>query len=156
MWQTLYVMVYRCLRDRGVSHADAEDLAQETLLTAYRSLDGVEPDKLHAWVRAVARNKHVDLLRRRGDVVVTDAVPDRADSADGPLDAMLAAANREEVQLLLEGLSPEDKQLVELKYVEELSLQEVAARVGRPVNTVKVGLFRARKRLRARIQNERT
>lgn len=156
MWQTLYVVAYRCLRDRGVSHADAEDLAQETLLTAYRSLDGVEPDRLHAWVRAVARNKHVDLLRRRGDVVVTDTVPDRADPADGPLDAMLAAANREEVRLLLEGLCPEDQQLVQLKYVEELSLQEIAARIGRPVNTVKVGLFRARKRLRARIQNERT
>lgn len=156
MWQTLYAAAYRCLRDRGVPHADAEDLAQETLLTAYRSLDGIEPDKLHAWVRAVARNKHVDLLRRRGHVVVTDAVPDRTDPADGPLEALLAAANREEVRLLLESLSPEDRQLVELKYVDDLSLQEVAAKVGRSVNTVKVGLFRARKRLRARIQNERT
>lgn len=156
MWQALYVVAYRCLRDRGVYHADAEDLAQETLLTTYRNLDGIEPGRLHAWVRTVARNKHVDLLRSRGDLVITDAVPERADPTADPLAVVLASATQEEVRRLLDRLSPEDRRLVELKYLEDLSLQEVAEKIGRPVNTVKVGLFRARKRLRAHIDDERT
>lgn len=155
MWQTLFALAYRYLRERGLSHADAEDLAQETILATYRQLDGIEPGSLRAWVRTVARNKHVDLVRRQARFVTVAAVPESSDPDDGPLAAALASADQDALHRLLLRLSPGDRRLIELKYIDDCSVEEVAATLGRPVNTVKVGLFRARKRLRAHIERGR-
>jgi RNA polymerase sigma-70 factor (ECF subfamily) len=155
MWQTLFALAYRYLRERGLSHADAEDLAQETILATYRNADGIEPGSMHAWVRAVARNKHVDLIRRQARFVTVASVPESSDPEDGPLVAALASADREETRRLLLRLSPGNRRLIELKYLEDRSVEEVASVLDRPVNTVKVGLFRARKRLRAHIERGR-
>jgi RNA polymerase sigma-70 factor (ECF subfamily) len=155
MWQTLFALAYRYLRERGLPHADAEDLAQETILATYRNLDGIEPGSLHAWVRTVARNKHLDLVRRQARIVTLASVPESLDSDDDPLAAALAAADREATVRLLSNLSPTDRRLIELKYMEDYSVDEVAVILGRPANTVKVGLFRARKRLKAHIERGR-
>lgn len=155
MWQTLFALAYRYLRERGLPHADAEDLAQETILATYRNLDGIEPGSLHAWVRAVARNKHIDLLRRQARLVAVESVPESADPGEDPLASVLTAADREATLRLLSNLSSADRRLIELKYLDDRSLDEVASILGRPVNTVKVGLFRARKRLRAHIEKGR-
>jgi RNA polymerase sigma-70 factor (ECF subfamily) len=156
VWQELFVLVYRYLRGRGLSHADAEDLAQETLLVTYQHLDGIEPGKLRAWVRTVARNKHVDWVRKQGrDVLVAEA-PESTDSSDNPLAAALAVGDQEEARRLLSALSPADRHLLELRYLEDYSVEETAATLGRSVNTTKVGLFRARKRLQAQSEKGRS
>lgn len=155
MWQTLFALAYRYLRERGLSHADAEDLAQETILATYGNLDGIEPGSLHAWVRTVARNKHVDLVRRQAWFVPVPSIPESTGPDDGPLAAALAAADRDDLRRFLLRLSPGDRRLIELRYLDDRSVEEVAAALGRPVNTVKVGLFRARKRLRAHIERGR-
>ena len=156
MWQTLFALAYRYLRERGLPHADAEDLAQETILATYRNLDGIEPGSLNAWVRTVARNKHVDLVRRQARIVTVASVPESPDPDDGPLAAALMSADRESTLRLLSNLSPTDRRLIELKYLDDRSIDEVATILGRPVNTVKVGLFRARKRLKAHIERGRS
>ncbi len=155
MWQTLFALAYRYLRERGLPHADAEDLAQETILATYRNLDGIEPGSLHAWVRTVARNKHLDLVRRQARLVTVASIPESSDPDDDPLACALAGSDREETRKLLSRLSPGDRRLIELKYLDDRSVEEVAVVLGRPVNTVKVGLFRARKRLRAQIERGR-
>lgn len=156
MWRGLYALAYRYLRQRGLSHADAEDLAQDTILAAYRNLDGIAPGSLHAWVRTVARNKHLDLVRHRARIVTMPEVIDTADPNGDPLALALAASDRETTRELLTRLSPSHRRLIELRYVEDHSVDEVAALLGKSVNTVKVGLFRARKRLRAEIEKGRS
>lgn len=155
MWEQLYLLAYRYLRGRGLSHAEAEDLAQETLLATYRNLDGIESGSLHEWVRAVARNKHVDHIRRERRCVPVADVPESPDPNSDPLTSALAAADHDTMIRQLAQLSSADMRLITLKYLDDYSVDEVAAILGRPVNTVKVGLFRARKRLRARIQRGR-
>lgn len=155
MWQTLFAVAYRFLRERGLSHADAEDLAQDTLLVTYRNLDGIEPGKLHAWVRAVARNKHLDLLRRQGRIVSVAEVPESRDPSEDPLATALASADRDEMLRVLARLSAGDRRLIEMRYFEDCSVEEVATRLGRSVNSVKVGLFRARKRLKVHVEKGR-
>lgn len=152
MWQELFVLAYRYLRRRGLSHADAEDLAQDTILVTYQHLDGIEPGSLHGWVRAVARNKHVDWARRQSRAIILAEPHVIADSSDDPLVATLLAHDQADLRRLLSTLSPAHRRLLELKYIEDRSVEEVAAVLGRSVNTVKVGLFRARKRLRAQIE----
>ncbi|MBN1630151.1 MAG: sigma-70 family RNA polymerase sigma factor [Thermoleophilia bacterium] len=156
MWQELFVLVYRYLRGRGLSHTDAEDLAQETLLVTYQHLDGIEPGRLRAWVLTVAHNKHVDWARKQGHDVLVAEAPDSTDSGDNPLTAALAVVDREEARRLLSALSAADRRLLELRYLENCTVEETAASVGRCINTTKVGLFRARKRLRAQSEKGRS
>lgn len=146
MWQELFAQTYRYLRRRGLSHADAEDLAQDVLIAAYQHLDGVETGSLQAWVRAVARNKHADWVRKHARVIVVADVPDAPISPDmqhAPADGGLGE---------LHTLSDGDRRLLKLRYVEDKTVEQVAAALGASVNTVKVGLYRARKRARAELE----
>ena len=156
MWQELFVLIYRYLRGRGLSHSDAEDLAQDTLLVTYQHLDGIEPGKLHGWVRAVARNKHIDWTRMHARTVLVAEAPESTDAMDDPAVAAFLAEDRDAVLSLLSSLSAPDRQLLELKYIDDCTVEEVADALGRSVNTTKVGLFRARKRLRAQIEKGRS
>lgn len=152
MWQELFVLAYWHLRGRGLSHADAEDLAQETLLVTYQHLDGIEPGKLKAWVRAVARNKHIDWARNYSRTVADAEKPEAKDAWEDPA----LASDKDEMRDLLSSLPAADRRLLELKYLEDRTVEEVAEALGQSVNTTKVGLFRARRRLRARIKKGRS
>jgi len=152
VWQELFALVYRYLRGRGLSHADAEDLAQETLLVTYQHLDGIEPSKLKAWVRAVARNKHIDWARRHSRTMLVAEETDVVDDWEAPT----LPADSAELQHLLSSLPAADRRLLELKYVEDRTVEEVAETLSQSVNTTKVGLFRARQRLRVLIEKERS
>lgn len=148
MWRRLFELAYRCLRSQGASHADAEDLAQETLIATFQHLDGIDPERLHAWVCAVARNKHIDAVRRRQARRECDERIERGDADGDPLHAVLRSDDHAAMTQLLESLPPEDHRLLRLKYLEERTVPEIANQLGRSANTVKVGLFRARKRAR--------
>lgn len=156
MWRELFALAYQYLRQRGLSHSDAEDLAQDTILATYRNLDGISPGSLHAWVRVVARNKHLDLVRQRARIVTMPELTESADPHEDPLALAMATADRDATRELIARLSPGHRRLIELRYVEDHSVNEVAELLGKPVNTVKVGLFRARKRLRAEIEKGRS
>lgn len=151
MWQELYVVAYRYLRSRGVSHADAEDIAQESLIAAFQHVDGVDPGKLHAWVRAVARNRLVSRLRTqaRAPVPAELDLEIASDGSDDPAVRALGSAERDELKAVLRRLAPHDRELLELRYVHDVPVAGIAERLGRPVNTIKVGLYRARQRFRA-------
>ena len=151
MWQELFVLAYRYLRGRGLSHADAEDLAQDVVIVTYENLDGIEEGSLHAWVRAVARNRHIDWLRRHGRTVLVADVPEYAEADHDPVVSALLEGDTAEASRLLAMLTPADQRLLELRYLEDRTVEEVAAAIGRSVNTAKVGLFRARTRLRAEV-----
>ena len=152
MWQELFVLVYRYLRGRGLSHVDAEDLAQDTLLVTYRHLDGIQPGKLHQWVRAVARNRHVDWARRHSRTILVAEEPEAMDVWED----LALAGDRVDMQHLLASLPAADRRLIELKYFQDRTVEEVAEALSQSVNTTKVGLFRARKRLRDRIEKGRS
>jgi len=152
VWQELFVLAYWYLRGRGLSHADAEDLAQETLLVTYQHLDGIEPGKLKAWVRAVARNKHIDWARSYSRTVADAEKREVKDAWEDPT----LADDKDEMRDLLSSLPAADRRLLELKYLEDRTVEEVAEALGQSANTTKVGLFRARRRLRARIKKGRS
>ena len=85
MWQELYRLTYRYLKGLGLTHEDAEDLAQETLVTAYLHLDEVRTVKLKAWLFTVARHKYIDWLHRTKKEValVNFSAEELADGAGG-------------------------------------------------------------------------
>lgn len=148
VWQDLYAFVYRNLRAQGLSHADAEDLAQDILEAAYVHLDTVEPSRRHAWLLKVTRNKVVDRARRNRRLHPLAEMPESADPSLGPDEIALQSIDR---LMLLEaiGCLPEREQhLLRIRYLEERSVIETADALGMSPGAAKVALHRARERLR--------
>ena len=133
-----------CLRMLG-HRQDAEDVAQEVFLRAFRSLhrwDGVRP--LRPWLLTIAANRCRTHLEERGRRpapvgVPADCLPERPVS--NPRD------DAEEVQQALLTLRPEYRQCFVLFYQQDLSVEEVAEILERPEGTIKIWLHRARKEI---------
>jgi RNA polymerase sigma-70 factor, ECF subfamily len=146
----------------GGSAADAEDLAQETMLKAFRALDTFDPrSNVRAWLLAILRNARVDRLRagrsRAGDVSL-DALavdpPDRPANDEAPWDAVadphavLNAFGDRQVIDALQHLPEDIRWTVLLADVSQLDHKEVAVVLGIPEGTVKSRVFRGRRMLR--------
>jgi RNA polymerase sigma-70 factor (ECF subfamily) len=139
---TYFMDVYSiCFRILGRPQ-DAEDAAQETFLALFRT-----PDKLaaaasaRAWVTAIARNTAISMIRSRRPAV---PLPEAA-AAPGPI---REPVDRERLHLALAGLSEDDRHLVQMRFLEGRSPNEMAVASGRTSGSVATALCRALGRLR--------
>ena len=147
--------VYRAsLRVLG-SVADAEDVAQESFVTAFRSLATYRGDgPLQAWlVRIATRTAFRRRAQRRQTADLAAASRVSASTPD-PLDSALADERAAAVRAAVAALDDPYREVVALRYFGELSLDEVAAATGRNVNTIKTQVRRGLQRLAASIQAE--
>lgn len=157
--QTLYlrflpsVWRYAYSQSRGDVHA-AEDLVAETFLAALGGLDKLDPEHvfLAGWLIGIARNKLADRQRqaRRTEQwrqALRDHPKPLVDSVDGP--ALLEAQEtRDEVGRIMDRLPDEERLALEWKYLEKLSVREIAGRLGRTEKAVEALLYRARNAFR--------
>jgi RNA polymerase sigma-70 factor (ECF subfamily) len=135
----------RILRDRE----DAEEAVQEALFRAWRNEGKCRtPDTPLPWLVQITRNEALRLAERRQRRLaseVQEEAPERIHSNDNGLERMLESVATEQA---LSVLRPDERTLIHLRYVEDLTQGQVAARLGVPEGTVKVRLHRARARLR--------
>jgi RNA polymerase sigma-70 factor (ECF subfamily) len=150
--------VYAYLRVSLRDAHEAEDAAQQVFLKLYEALPRYERrhQPFRAWMFTIARNEAVDRLRKRGAVDVEDpaALSRRRDSAAnhealGPLRWM----SDDEMLLLIERLSPLQRQVLLLRYMMDLSCTEVAEVLGRSPESVRQLQHRALEFLRGRLQS---
>jgi RNA polymerase sigma-70 factor, ECF subfamily len=141
--------VLQFLRHRGPA-ADAEDLLQETFLRAYENLRRYRPRwAFSAWLFTIARRTSINHRRRTRPATDPAAVEAAASPGAEPLDAMVAAESRRRLWNLAAGvLSEEQITALWLYYVEGMPGREIALVLGRSRGSVKIMLFRARKKLR--------
>jgi RNA polymerase sigma-70 factor (ECF subfamily) len=144
--EALYRYAYRLCG----SVADAEDLVQQTFLTACGKLDQVRSaDSVLSWLYAVLRNTYLKSCRKRGPVAAGDldlALDSIPEELPEPL-----VIDREELQAALNALPEEFKIVVLMFYFEHCSYQEIADQLGLPTGTVMSRLSRAKGQLRARL-----
>jgi RNA polymerase sigma-70 factor (ECF subfamily) len=150
----VFSIIYGILRNQN----DAEDIAQQVFTKIYFSIQNFDSrSSLLTWIYKITTNECYDYLRKKrvrklvyeSDVSEDDtrmmenseANADRAQGIDDQL------AQRELVTKLLEKVNPEERNLILLKEVEGLSVQELADMTGLNENTIKVKLFRARQKL---------
>jgi RNA polymerase sigma-70 factor (ECF subfamily) len=139
----------------GTEATQAEELAQEVMVTLWRKADQFDPAKssLATWLYRIARNRRIDLLRR-DRVEFFDPMEGAYDVGEDPqTDRQIDMQNREEVlRSALEGLPEEQLVLVRLAFYEGLSHSEIAERAGLPLGTVKSRIRLAFTRLRRRLE----
>ena len=151
-WTPLVSYATRLIRDRQ----QAEDVAQETMLRAWRHADTLSPERglVWAWLARVAHNITVDRIRARrvrpAEVNETAAggVAGTPDHADGVLDAVFVAG-------LLARLSPAHSAVLYEVYYANRTCAEAAAVLGIPVGTVKSRLHHAMLRLKADLDRQK-
>ena len=157
LFESAQPMLLRFLRVRA--GADAEDVASQTWIHVIEGLDRFSGNEVgfRRWVATIARNLHVDLVRRgvrRPETPVDDVsalspddrVPDVAELVE-TRDATRAAL------ALVATLPPDLAELVMLRVVVGLDVAEVAALTGRSSGSVRVAVHRALKRLRATLES---
>ncbi|MGH9536076.1 MAG: RNA polymerase sigma factor [Terriglobales bacterium] len=137
------------------------DLVQEIFAKAYFALGSFTPGMpFRPWLYRLASNHTIDFLRRQRRQPRT-AEPPALDSAEtrewelpdtsGP-NALERLVSRDLAAKLLSGMKPRDRQLLVMQDLQDLSLEEICAVTGLGLSAVKVGLFRARKRMLASYQ----
>jgi RNA polymerase sigma-70 factor (ECF subfamily) len=144
------------LRDARI----AEEATHDVFLGLWQRPDRYEPARgpFIGWLLRVARNRAIDLLRRDREQpftaaasteggVETDPAERLVDPDPNPADQAFALVQREEIRRAIAELTSEQQRLLGLAYFEGLTQREIAARVNRPLGTVKTQIRTAMQRL---------
>ena len=144
-----HVRVYRFVLRLVRNEATAEDLISDVFLDVWRQASRFEGrSAVSTWLLAIARFKALSAMRRRKDDELDEEAANAiADPSDDPEVAMEKKDKGEILRKCMTALSPEHREIVDLVYYHEKSVEEVAEIVGIPENTVKTRMFYARKKL---------
>jgi RNA polymerase sigma-70 factor (ECF subfamily) len=143
-----HVRVYRFVLRLVKNQALAEDLISEVFLDVWRQAARFEArSAAGTWLLSIARFKALSELRRRPDRALDEATLAVADPADDPEATIVKTDRNEALRRCLDLLSPDHREVIDLVYYHEMSVEQVAEIVGIPANTVKTRVFHARKRL---------
>ncbi len=134
------------------NHALAEEVTQETFMTAYEKIHTLKDSaKFSSWVTSIAVHKAISLYTRNQKVIPIDeeAILDYFDQKNTcPTDLSNVAVIREyiaEVKEAISQLRPEMKEVIILKYYLALGDREISEYLAKPIGTVKSTLHRAKK-----------
>lgn len=131
--------------------ADADEAAQEAFLAAWRGLPNFRGDsKFSTWLYQLTTHAAIDLMRRQKRQIAAEDITEVSapDPAPGPQQQAERAETRQAVRDALLRLTPEYRQIVTLRFLQELSYEEIGAALDLPSGTVKSRLNRARARLK--------
>jgi RNA polymerase sigma-70 factor (ECF subfamily) len=141
-----YNIAYRMLGDADM----AKDMAQESFISAYASLEKFEyGSKFSSWLYRIVVNKCKDHLRAERDTVQVDEIAESVPSR-GRTPEQIASSRQtgDVIQNALNSMPEVYREVIVLKHIEELDFQEIAAILGVSVNALKVRAHRGREMLR--------
>lgn len=150
----VFTLALRILKNRE----DAEEIAQDTFLKAYLALKDFKGDsKFSTWLYKIAYYRSLDYLKKNRRQVETTSIDISEEyniaAMDDALDGLEAKERKELIKRAIQKLPADDSVLITLYYFETLSLNEISKVMGIPANTIKVRLFRGRKRLAKILEN---
>jgi RNA polymerase sigma-70 factor (ECF subfamily) len=151
------LLIYSLMRKMVKDEDDIDDLVQETFIKAYRSLSNYNQDyAFSSWLYKIASNTSIDFLRKKRILVsishsnTTEEEDEEYEIEDSSYlpDANIIDSERSAIiKNAINELHEKYRVIIQLRHDEDLDYVEIAERLGIPLGTVKVNLFRARKLL---------
>lgn len=140
----------------GADAALAEDLAQDVMMTVWRKVNLYAPERgtVSTWIFTIARNARIDRLRKGSSQPYED-IDDMELVSDAPNaeDETLAGQQAVRVRSALDELPNEQREVIELAYLHDVSQSEIASRLSLPLGTVKSRLRLAYAKLRTELKD---
>lgn len=141
------------------NHEEAEEVAQDVFVKAYTALNKFKGDsKFSTWLYKIAYYRSLDILKKQKRSLQTSSIDSDTEyhlsSMENALDGMEANEKKVAIKGAIDELPNDDGIVITLHYFEELSLKEIADIMNLEANTVKVRLFRSRKRLAELLKNK--
>lgn len=126
----------------------ASDCVHDTMLDVWRSASRFAgQSSVKTWLLAIARNKLIDALRKRGRISYVEEVPETPDTAPDPEAAAIAASEKKRLHRCLEGLKDAQRAAIRLAFLEDLTYADIAEIEAVPVGTIKTRIFHAKQAL---------
>ncbi|WP_418718133.1 RNA polymerase sigma factor [Candidatus Allofournierella merdipullorum] len=152
----VYTVCYQLVQD----HQLAEDLTQDTFVSAFTHMDSCPPEHYKPWLARIAANKARDHLksawarrvRAPGDDGMPQAPPPGAAAPPGPEDLTVTEDEAAAIRQMVRSLKEPYLQVSVMYFLEERSVEEISRSLRRPPKTVHTQLFRAKKMLREQIR----
>ena len=156
--------VYGFQLKRISNEHEAEDITIETFAKAFDKIGTFnETYHFNTWLIAISKNIQIDKSRKKNASIqgqTTDASPEQvkkiADKNPSPEDKLITEQNLAELLQYIKQLKPHYQEIINLRYFQEMSYNEISNSLDEPLNNVKVRLLRARKLLSEIITQNRT
>jgi len=157
----IFHLAYRMLSNRH----EAEDVVQDTFLRVYKNLDRYdENQKFSTWIYRIGTNLCIDRLRKRKPTYSLDAEMNDQEGVDGysilpsddrtPESELLLSETQQLIRQAIESLPAKYKTVMVLRYLQDLSLQEISDVLDMPVTTIKTRVHRGREYLRKKLERK--
>lgn len=154
--------VYGFLLKRTKNENDAEDIAIQTFSKAFDKIHTYKSDyKFQTWLNTIAKNIHIDGIRKKKvsikhhtTEVEEDHVHNIVDESPSPEDKIITEQNLAKLLRDIKKLKPHYQEVINLRYFQEYSYEEISQELNEPMSNVKVKLLRAKKLLAEIIQNK--
>jgi RNA polymerase sigma factor (sigma-70 family) len=148
----IFFMMLKMVRNQD----DADDLTIEAFGKAFKRLPSFNPEyAFSTWLFRIASNNAIDFIRRKKKAAIYSLDEDFDDEESkgafevssgelNPEQELMKGQRVKEIHRIIETLKPKYRQLVEMRYLKELSYEEISDELNLPLGTVKAQLFRAR------------
>ncbi|TAF67580.1 MAG: sigma-70 family RNA polymerase sigma factor [Flavobacterium sp.] len=155
--------VYGFMLKRTENETDAEDITIETFSKAFDKISTYNSEfQFNTWLIAIAKNVHIDLLRKKKSNLFVEITEEQdrqaqniADTTPSAEDELSTEQNLSRLLQFIKELKPHYQEVIQLRYFQELSYQEIATKIDEPISNVKIKLLRAKKLLAEIIQQKR-
>ena len=155
--------VYGFMLKRTENETDAEDITIETFSKAFDKISTYNSEfQFNTWLIAIAKNVHIDLLRKKKSNLFVEITEEQdrqaqniADTTPSAEDELITEQNLSRLLQFIKELKPHYQEVIQLRYFQELSYQEIATKIDEPISNIKIKLLRAKKLLAEIIQQKR-
>lgn len=154
--------VFGFMIKRTQNENDAEDITIETFFKAFDKINSFDQKfKFKTWLITIAKNTHLDRLRKQKNALTNQTTEEDEnrvywiqDDAPSAEDKLITEQNLAELLKDIKKLKPHHQEIIQLRYFQEHSYQEISKIIDVPINNVKVKLLRAKKLLTCIIRSK--
>ncbi len=141
--------IYRFICVKLNDPFEANDILHEVFMDVWRTADKFEGrSTVKTWLFGIAYRKTIDRFRKMKRVVLTDEMPDLAESSASQVDILAAGEESQHIRFCIDELSLEHRQAIELAFYEDMTYREIADVARSAEGTIKTRIFHAKQLLK--------